>query len=78
LRLGGLAIASLRSEAVPSAGLLSAAQRLGWWHRRWRLWHYAFGGGAVGVHAISGLHRDPAAVDFFQQYFRGSQEMLRR
>lgn len=31
--------------------------------------YYAFGGGAVGVHTVSPLHRDPAALDFFRQYF---------
>jgi hypothetical protein len=40
--------------------------------------YYAFGGGAVGVHTVSGLHRDPAAVDFFQQYFPWLTKMLRR
>jgi len=28
------------------------------------------------LHAISGLHRDPAAVDFFQQYFPWLTRML--
>lgn len=40
--------------------------------------YYAFGGGAVGVHTISGMHRDPAAVDFFQQYFPWVTKQLRR
>jgi hypothetical protein len=31
--------------------------------------YYAFGGGAAGVHTISAHHQDPAALDFFQQYF---------
>jgi len=31
--------------------------------------YYAFGGGAVGVHTVSPLHQDPAALDFFRQYF---------
>src|SRR5947208_6248363 len=31
--------------------------------------YYAFGGGTVGVHTVSPLHQDPAAVDFFRQYF---------
>ena len=40
--------------------------------------YYAFGGGAVGVHTVSGMHRDPAAVDFFQQYFPWLTRLLRR
>jgi hypothetical protein len=31
--------------------------------------YYALGGGAIGVHIVSPLHQDPAAVDFFRQYF---------
>jgi len=31
--------------------------------------YYALGGGAVGVHTVSAAHQDPAARDFFQQYF---------
>jgi len=31
--------------------------------------YYALGGGAVGVHTVSAMHQDPAARDFFQQYF---------
>jgi hypothetical protein len=31
--------------------------------------YYALGGGAVGVHTISAVHQDPAARDFFQEYF---------
>jgi hypothetical protein len=40
--------------------------------------YYAVGGGAAGVHTISSLHRDPAAVDFFQQYFPWVTKLLRR
>jgi hypothetical protein len=31
--------------------------------------YYALGGAAIGVHTISATHQDPAALDFFQQYF---------
>jgi Short C-terminal domain len=31
--------------------------------------YYALGGGVIGVHTVSGTHQDPAALDFFQQYF---------
>lgn len=31
--------------------------------------YYALGGGAAGTHAVSALHQDPVAVDFFRQYF---------
>jgi hypothetical protein len=31
--------------------------------------YYAMGGGAAGAHTVSAIHRDPAAVDFFQQHF---------
>jgi len=40
--------------------------------------YYAFGGGAFGVHTVSAMHRDPAAVDFFQQYFPWVTKLLRR
>src|SRR5260370_19851519 len=31
--------------------------------------YYALGGGAIGVHTVSAIHQDPAAPDFFRQYF---------
>jgi hypothetical protein len=31
--------------------------------------YYALGDGGVGVHTISAMHQDPAARDFFQEYF---------
>jgi len=40
--------------------------------------YYAFGGGAVGVHTVSPLHQDPAAVDFFRQYFPWLTRLVHR
>jgi hypothetical protein len=40
--------------------------------------YYACGGGAAGVHTISAVHRDPAAVEFFQQYFPWAVPQFRR
>jgi hypothetical protein len=40
--------------------------------------YYACGGGAAGVHTVSALHRDPAAVEFFQQYFPWITDHLKR
>ena len=40
--------------------------------------YYAFGGGAVGVHTVSPLHRDPAALDFFRQYFPWLSKLVHR
>lgn len=40
--------------------------------------YYAIGGGAVGAHTISGLHQDPAAADFFQQYFPWFTKLFHR
>jgi hypothetical protein len=40
--------------------------------------YYACGGGAAGVHTISAVHRDPAAVEFFQQYFPWAMPQFRR
>jgi putative oligomerization/nucleic acid binding protein len=39
---------------------------------------YALGGAAVGVHTISGLHRHPEAVRFFQQYFPSLENLIRQ
>jgi hypothetical protein len=40
--------------------------------------YYALGGGAAGVHTVSALHQDPAAIDFFQQYFPWLIKLVRR
>jgi hypothetical protein len=40
--------------------------------------YYALGGGAVGVHTLSAIHEDPAAVEFFNQYFPWIASHLRR
>jgi len=40
--------------------------------------YYAFGGGTVGVHTVSPLHQDPAAVDFFRQYFPWLTRLVHR
>src|SRR5213078_786815 len=40
--------------------------------------YYAFGGGAVGVHTVSPLHQDPAALDFFRQYFPWLTKLVHR
>ena len=37
---------------------------------------YALGGGAAGVHTVSAAHQDPAARDFFQQYFAMLTKLL--
>ena len=60
LAIGGAAIGGLAigGGAVGSVAIGGGACR-----------YYAFGGGAVGVHTVSPLHQDPAALDFFCQYF---------
>ena len=40
--------------------------------------YYALGGGAIGAHTISATHQDPAALDFFKQYFRGLTDRVMR
>ena len=40
--------------------------------------YYALGGGAVGVHTVSAMHQDPAALDFFRQYFPWITTLLRK
>ena len=40
--------------------------------------YYAFGGGVVGVHTVSPLHQDPAALDFFRQYFPWLTKLVHR
>src|SRR5438093_6525355 len=40
--------------------------------------YYALGGGAVGVHIISAMHQDPAARDFFQEYFLWLAKLFRQ
>ena len=38
----------------------------------------AIGGLAIGAHTISATHQDPAALDFFKQYFRGLTDRVMR
>jgi hypothetical protein len=40
--------------------------------------YYALGGGAAGAHTVSAMHQDPAALDFFKQYFPWVTNILRR
>src|SRR5262245_44817938 len=40
--------------------------------------YYALGGGAAGAHTVSAMHQDPAAVEFFKQYFPWVTNILRR
>ena len=40
--------------------------------------YYALGGGAIGAHTISATHQDPAALDFFEQYFPGLTDRVMR
>jgi len=40
--------------------------------------YYALGGGAIGVHVVSAMHQDPAALDFFQQYFPWITKLIRK
>ncbi len=39
--------------------------------------YYALGGGALGVHTLSAMHRDPAAVDFFQRFLPFLKQVFR-
>jgi len=40
--------------------------------------YYALGGSAIGIHTISATHQDPAALDFFRQYFPGLTDRVMR
>ena len=40
--------------------------------------YYALGGGAAGAHAVSAMHQDPAALEFFKQYFPWLTNLLRK
>ena len=40
--------------------------------------YYALGGGAAGAHTVSATHQDPAALDFFKQYFPWITNLLRK
>jgi hypothetical protein len=40
--------------------------------------YYALGGGAAGAHTVSAMHQDPAAVEFFKQYFPWVTNIPRR
>src|SRR5207247_6906147 len=40
--------------------------------------YYALGGGAVGDHTISATTHDPAALDFFRQYFPWLTKLVHR
>ena len=60
LAIGGAAIGGLAIGGGAVGGVAIGGGACG---------YYAFGGGAVGVHTVSALHRDPAALDFFRQYF---------
>ena len=61
LAIGGAAIGGLAIGGGAVGGVAIGGGACG---------YYAFGGGAVGVHTVSPLHQDPAALDFFRQYFR--------
>ena len=58
--VGGVAIGGLALGGAAVGGIAIGGGACG---------YYALGGGAVGVHTISATHQDPAALDFFQQYF---------
>src|SRR5213592_2270782 len=58
--VGGAAIGGLALGGAAVGGIAIGGGACG---------YYALGGGAVGVHTVSPLHQDPAALDFFRQYF---------